>query len=105
MQSITECLTGLAMTDQEYGRAKGNVKALEYHLKVCKAMGVLASEEKTGTLKESDAYTSREYKDLVEAYDNACVDAETLGAKRKTWELTIAVWQSQNANKRAGNIV
>lgn len=102
---ITECLQSLALSDEQYGTARAKVKALEYHLKVCKNQGILASDHKTGVLKEAEAYTTRDYTDLVEAYENACIDAEILGAKRKTWELTIAVWQSQNANKRAGNII
>ena len=105
MEKVTDCLDYLLSTDDEYGELKGRMKALEHRLKVAKAEAFLDAEGKgTDKQKESLAYTSEVYRQKVEEYENVCIEMETIAAKRKSRELTIEVWRSQNANKRQGNI-
>lgn len=91
----------LADTDEAYARAKSRVKGLEYHLKVTKAAKFLQA---SGTMaeKEAQALNSPDYRKLVEEYENATLEMETLGAKRKREELIWEHWRSVNANRRAG---
>lgn len=102
--SVSECLQNLALSDADYGRLKGRVKWLENRLKIQKSIGVLEADAKSTIQKEHMSYASKEYQDLNDTYRDAVVEMETLGARRKSWELTIEVWRSQNANKRKGNI-
>jgi len=105
MEKVTDCLDYLLSTDDEFGVLKGRMKALEHRLKVAKAEAFLDAEGKgTDKQKESLAYTSEVYRQKVEEYENVCIEMETIAAKRKSRELTIEVWRSQNANKRQGNI-
>lgn len=101
---VSEALEYLASTDEEYGRLRGVVKGLEYRLKVSEAIGYLGASG-TQDERKSRARASDEYKRLVTDYEAVCIDAETIGAKRKTAELTIEVWRSQNANKRQAGVV
>ena len=77
------------------------MKALEYQVKTIKALEYLDSE---GTIAEREAKScsSAAYRAFTNDYENAVASRETTAAKRKRAELTIAVWQSINANVRAG---
>ena len=105
MEKVTDCLEYLISTDDEYGELRGHVKGLEHRLKVAKAMAYIeTSPDQAVAMRESLALTSETYKNALETYENAVVEMETIAAKRKSRELTIEVWRSQNANKRSGNI-
>lgn len=102
---VMKALDYLQSTDEQYGDLKGRVKALEYRMKVAKAMSFLETEGK-GTIAEREAMSlvSDEYRHKIDELENTAVELETISAKRKRAELTIEVWRSQNANRRQGNI-
>ena len=101
--SVTESLEYLAATDEPCAQAKASMKYYEHHLKTVKAMDFL---DATGTQKdrESTAYAGKNYDECKRAYRDAVFEYEKHNNKRKTAELTIEVWRSQNANRRNGNI-
>lgn len=96
-------LTYLAETDEAYAQARASVKAAEYTLKVVKAKQYLAH---TGTQAEREqvAYASDEYQTVLNGLADVTKEAETMGAKRKTAELAINVFQTLSANHRKGNV-
>ena len=98
---VSKALKYLAETDQPCAQAKGRVKALEYRLKVEKAREMLTA---TGTMaeKEATALISQGYTDLVDEYESAVIEFETIAAKRERAVLTIDIWRSENANRRVG---
>ena len=98
--SVSKALTYLAETDEPYAVAAAAVKAQEHMLKTIKALGFLQA---TGTVgeREARAYVSDEYRDAVNTYQNMVATKEILANKRKRAELTIEVWRSTNANRRA----
>jgi predicted transcriptional regulator len=100
---VSRALAYLAQTDESYARLVARVKALEHQGKVTLAERFLGS---TGTVAEREAQSkaSTAYKRFVEDYENAIADKEVEAAKRKRAELTIEVWRSTNANRRAGQI-
>ena len=100
---VTEALEYLAETDEKYGRLKGSTAALEYIIKVAEAEGFIEADGPQGE-RQAKARSSEKYKKAVEDYRDVRTDMEIIGAKRKTAELTIEVWRSQNANRRQGNI-
>jgi hypothetical protein len=93
----------LANTDESYAKAKALVKYLEHKGKTIKATEYLKASGTVGE-RESEAYTSKAYKAFSEELKNAVYDEQILAAKRKTAELAIEVWRSQNANQRRGNV-
>ena len=103
MRSVTESLEYLLETDDEYGRLRGEYDALDYLIKVAEATGY---REASGTQEHRKAYgrTADRYVELVERFKQVATEYHTVGAKRKTCELVIEVWRSQNANRRVGNV-
>jgi hypothetical protein len=103
MIGVSESLDYLNNTDEVCAQAKASMRYYEHHLKTVKA---LVYSRSTGTQKDKEAmaYTSVAYEDAKVNYRNAVCDYETYYNKRKTAELTIEVWRSQNANRRSGNI-
>ena len=90
-------------TDAIYGALKGLVDGLSYRLKIAEAQGYLNAEG-TQEQRKATARTTKQYKLLAEELENSEIEFHTVGAKRKTCELHIEVWRSQNANRRQGNI-
>lgn len=103
-QSVSRSLDYLAETDEQFGMLRGNVKGFEHRLKTCLAIETLRGPEKSHTANESWARTTETYQNMVQEYENAVIDLETISAKRKSAELNIEVWRSINANQRTGNI-
>lgn len=100
---VSECLQYLAETDDEYGQLKGCVAGLEYLIKVAESEGFLAAQGTVGEC-QAKARSSEKYKSAVENYTDAKIEMETIAAKRKTAELTIDVYRTQQASKRQGII-
>ena len=101
---VSEALDYLAKTDEQLGQLKGTAKYLaEFKVKKIKGEQFLRN---TGTKdeRESKAFNSPEYEAVMNEKKGVDIELETIVAKRKTCELTIEVWRSQNANKRQGNI-
>ena len=100
---VSEALQYLAETDEDYGRLKGYVAGLEYQIKSAEATGFLEAQGTVGE-RQAAARICEGYKTLIQKFEDNKIEMEIIGAKRQTAELTIKVWQSQNANKRAGNL-
>lgn len=100
---IEKALHYLAETDITYGQLKGSKLAFEYRFKVTKGLEFLSAE---GTIqaREAKAYTSEKYMSMVNEYESLCAEFETINAKRKRAELTVSVWQTENANRRKGTL-
>jgi len=96
-----QAIHNLASTDEAYAQAKSWVKALEYHLKTCKAAAFLEASGTVGE-REATALNSQEYRELVDRYESATLEMETLGAKRQREQLIWEHWRSVNANRRVG---
>ncbi len=98
-KNVESALNYLATTDDEFGRLKGHIRALEYRLKVEEAKGFLSSQGSVEKRK-SDARISEEYVAMIDDYETSSCEYLTIGAKRTRAELTIAVWQTDSANHR-----
>lgn len=98
---VEQALNYLASTDESCAKAKGLVKAIEYRLKVAKAMDFLAA---SGTVAEREAQSlaSMSYREMVDQYESAVIEFETIAAKRERAVLTVEVWRSESANRRKG---
>lgn len=96
-----QALNYLASTDELCAKAKGVVKALEYRLKVAKAVAFLGA---IGTMAEKESYAlaSVQYRDLIDQYESAVIEFETILAKRERAVLTIDVWRTESSNRRKG---
>lgn len=101
--TLTESLNYLIETDGYYGEAVGLVKWLEHKLKVVHAQEYLKAEGSVEQRK-SIALSSEAYEKTLDDYKNACLEREEMSAKRKSRELVIEVWRTQQANRRSGNI-
>jgi hypothetical protein len=98
-----DALQMLAETDELTGSLEGQVRALEFLVKQRKSLAFLDCD---GTIPEKEARTCL-CPDVIEAqkkYVDAITEQKTLQARRKTAELTIAVWQTTSANTRRGNV-
>lgn len=102
-KKVGDYLDLLLATDEVQAKARAYVKAMEHRLKVIRSEELLKA---SGTVaeKEAIAYSSSAYINAVNEYENAVYDNELYCAQRKTAELHIEVWRSQNANRRVGNI-
>lgn len=103
-RSVSECLNYLVETESAYGHALGQVKVFEHKLKVVKAIESLKQEGKSATEREAKAMATEAYQEATKKYNDAVYDKETLGTKRKTCELIIEVWRTQQADRRTANI-
>lgn len=102
--SAEKALRYLASTDEQLGELVGQVKGLEHRMKTEKAIAFL---QHSGTVaeREAAALTGIEYLAMVDKYETAVTEMEIIRAKRKTRELGIEVWRSQNSNRRqAGQV-
>ena len=100
-KQVEAALNYLSKTDEQSAAAKGRVKALEYRLKVEKAIQFLQA---SGTVaeKEATSLASETYADMVNEYQEAVTEFETFAAKRERAVLTIDVWRTEAANRRNG---
>jgi reverse gyrase len=90
-------------TATQYGQARGHQSYTEGNLRRIKALELLKVEGGLGE-REAKAYASEAYREALEAFRDATKDTETIRALREAADLTIRVWQSQQANIRQGNI-
>lgn len=100
---IHEALTYRAETDIDYGNAKGRIEGTKHRIKATLAAIAIKSKSSAAAAK-IEAEASAEYLQLIEEYEADCMNKEVMEARRKTAELMISVWQTQNANLRKGNI-
>ena len=103
MIGCSDALEYLLETDERFGQLRGVLAGLEHRLKTCEAIGYLQASGSAETRKAIARQTT-EYRELAGEIEDITAELHTIAAKRKTRELVIEVWRSQNANKRAGNI-
>jgi hypothetical protein len=85
----------------EYGEAKALTVKTEAMLRHVKALAMKASDEKTASGQEREAYASDTYRLAIEALFEATRTAEALKAKREAAVARIDYWRSVNSNQRA----
>lgn len=98
---VEAALEYLANSVDQHSIAKSRVDALEYLLKIEKAMGFLAAY---GTVAEREAQSmvSDKYRKMVQELEESSAVYFTIDAKRKNAVLTIDVWRTEAANARRG---
>ena len=103
-EAAEKALRYLASTDEKLGELVGHVKGLEHRMKTEKAMAFM---QHSGTVAEREAasQTGPQYLSMITEHEAAVTETEIIKAKRKTRELVIEVWRSQNSNRRqAGQV-
>lgn len=102
---VEECLNNLAATDEAHAKAKALMKGLEFQIKTVEATEMLKSQQSSAADRQAEARASSSYINIIQKYQDAVLDFETLNNQRKTWEMGFSYWQSVNANRRqAGNV-
>lgn len=97
-QNATQYLVDSA---PEIGEAKASLVRAEAMLRHIKALAMKASDERTASGQEREAYASANYSEAIEAVYEASKRFETLKAKREAASARIDLWRSMNANQRA----
>ena len=95
---VEKAMTYLSDTDEEYARSSAYVK-MAYYLKLIKATHFL---NHTGTVaeRESEAFSSVEYKKWLDRLDEMTVKAETMESKRESAQREVDIWRTMCANQR-----
>lgn len=102
-EKVTKALKYLAETDEPCAKARAYMEGLKDLEKTI--LGEVFLDE-GGTIAERDAKarTSAEYHEWRDNCEQARTDYYTMANKRKTAELIVEVWRSENANRRRGNV-
>jgi hypothetical protein len=103
-QSVERALDYLTKSAVEYAKAKGRARALAFRLKVGESEEYLKVEGGSQEYKKSVARSSDAYKELVDEYENAEIEALTIEAYREAAALKIGSWQSIVKAKSQGLI-
>lgn len=90
----------LISTAGKLGQAKANAIRAEAMLRHVKALAMRASDEKSASAQEREAYASDEYLNAIDELFMATKDAETLKAEREAAQATIEFWRSSEASRR-----
>jgi len=85
---------------KDYAKAKANVTYLTEYRKTAKAFGFQKSLRSTMAEKESDAYTSNDYLEVLNGLKEAVEEAERLRWMLVAAEARIQVWRSTEASNR-----
>lgn len=94
-------VTFLIDSAAEYGAAKADAVRADAMLRHIKALAMKASDEKSVTGQEREAYASEAYERAIGELFEATKSAETLKAQREAAVATIEWWRSANANQRS----
>ena len=102
-ESAETALAYLGKTNDEYGAYKARHQALDKHRKTMRFQCFINAE---GSVSERNAIaeTHPDYVKSVDDWENAMADFYILDAKRKTSELAIEIYRSQNSILKRGNI-
>lgn len=104
--SVQSALEYLATSSDDYAQAVQDEARLDHLIKNTRAELIGISEEKTQAAKEAWAMSQKEYRKISETdYPLARRQVAYHKAKQKWATEVIAVWQTQNANKRAAEKV
>lgn len=87
-------------TAPRFAKAKSQRLYLEEFRKTKKALLMKASDGKTVSERESDAYADPEYAQVLAGYQVAIEAEETFRWKLKAAELEVEIWRSQEASNR-----
>lgn len=90
---VEKALEYLSTSASPYGKWRARAEALDHHLKVAEATEYLGAEG-TQEARKAKARASETYKNLVDEYEQAVLEYNTIGSYRKAAELTISVFQS-----------
>lgn len=101
--SVSQSLQYLIDTDETCAQAKASMKYYDHHRKTVRALEYLNAKGDQ-KVREASAMTSQAYTYALNNYKHAVQEYETINNKRKSAELTIEIWRSQNANRRNGNV-
>jgi hypothetical protein len=100
---VEKALVYLTDTDFECANAKVSAERWKYLAKRHRAVSILASTDKmTAQVKDAKAENSSEVIEAEEKYFSALEMFEQMSAKRKTEQLVIEVWRTEQANLRKG---
>jgi hypothetical protein len=96
---VEQALEYLVDTDEEYARCSAYVKMAPYYLKLIKATHFL---NHTGTVaeRESQAFSSVEYKNWLDKLDEQTVKEETMNTRRESAQREVDIWRTISANQR-----
>lgn len=98
---VEEALRYLSETDFPCADAKVNAERWKYTGKRRRAHAVL-TETGTAQVKEARAETNTEVMLADDKYFECLTEYERMSAKRKTEQLVIEVWRTEQANLRKG---
>lgn len=98
-----KALEYLKATDIRAAKAKAHMEAMSDRKKTILAVEFIKLDGSAAE-KTQKALASEEYDDLLNAYEEAILDYETIRNQRKSAELQIELWRSINSNQRRGNI-
>lgn len=102
---VSEALEYLVGTDERYGKLKASAKYYaDFKVKKVKGAEILRTSQGSSDKREAEALQTNAVQEVYLEKLEIDTEMETISAKRKTAELTIEVWRSQQANRRAGNI-
>jgi hypothetical protein len=90
----------LINTAAKLGSAKAGAIRAEAMLRHIKALEMRASDEKSASAQEREAYASDKYLAAIDELFAATRDAETLKAEREAAQATIEFWRSSEASRR-----
>jgi hypothetical protein len=101
-QRVEQALTYLVDTDFPCADAKVNSERWKYVAKRTRAACILTLTEGTAQVKDAKAETSEGVIGADENYFRCLEEFERMSAKRKTEQLVIEVWRTEQANLRKG---
>lgn len=100
-KQVERALRYLEESEEAHARAMARKERMESELKISRDVAFLEAD---GTVAERQAHAgvSATYRAAVEAMESAYVEAEILKSKRQRAILTLEIWRSLNASRRAG---
>jgi len=99
-QRVQDAIDYLVKTDFECADAKVNAERFKYLGKRRRAIVVLSLKDGTAQVKEATAETASEVIEADDEYFKCLQTYEQMSAKRKTEQLVIEVWRTEQANLR-----
>lgn len=99
---MEKALTYLATTDEPAAAAKALMVGLEEQKRTVISVAMLASNEKSATMKEVEARASVSYAQWAEDYKSSVYEYEILRNKRITESQVIDAWRSCNKSSNSG---
>lgn len=102
-EQAESALNYLAKTDQEWAEAKARVQATDYLRKSTRAE-IKLEKEAANNVRLDIAEASDTYRRVCGDHVDAIQAFALIDARRKSAELRIEVWRSENAARRRGNV-